>query len=421
MMPPLITVGSSPAVSSRAPIIEVVVVLPCVPAIAIDHLSRISSAEHLGAAHDRQAARPGGDDLGIVGLDRRRDDDDLGGAEIFGVVADRDRDAEPGEPAGIGAVGEIAALHLVAEIVQHLGDAAHADAADPDEMDGADRLRAAISCGALPLPVRRAPGSSTSAARRSARVVAGEARGPAPRRAAKRRRVGEQLGEAVGQHRRAQRRLRDDPAAAGLGKGAGVGGLVVVGRVRVGHQQRRPAGRGQFGDGRGAGAADHQMRPRQPLGHVGEKALDLGGDAERRGIARRRASRSSGRACWLTRKPRAQLGRQRGQRRRHDLAEDPRALAAAEDQQLDRLPRLRAAVYGCRRRRGSPAAPGCRYGRRAPRSAARSAGGLGKAGGDPLDARGASSRLARPSTAFCSWITVGRPSCAAASIVGTEG
>src|SRR5665213_4572760 len=43
MMPPLITVGSSPASSRNAPIIEVGVVLPWVPAMAIDHLSRISS------------------------------------------------------------------------------------------------------------------------------------------------------------------------------------------------------------------------------------------------------------------------------------------------------------------------------------------------------------------------------------------
>ncbi len=44
MMPPLITVGSSPAPSSSAPTSEVVVVLPWVPATAIDHFSRISSA-----------------------------------------------------------------------------------------------------------------------------------------------------------------------------------------------------------------------------------------------------------------------------------------------------------------------------------------------------------------------------------------
>ena len=44
MMPPLMTVGSSSALSSMAAMIEVVVVLPWVPATATDHLRRISSA-----------------------------------------------------------------------------------------------------------------------------------------------------------------------------------------------------------------------------------------------------------------------------------------------------------------------------------------------------------------------------------------
>ncbi len=43
MTPPLMTVGSRPAASSTAATSEVVVVLPCVPAQATDHLSRISS------------------------------------------------------------------------------------------------------------------------------------------------------------------------------------------------------------------------------------------------------------------------------------------------------------------------------------------------------------------------------------------
>ncbi len=36
-------------------------------------------------------------------------------------------------------------------------------------------------------------------------------------------------------------------------------------------------------------------------------------------------------------------------------------------------------------------------------------------------ARGASSLLARPITAFCSWITVGTPLVKAASMAGSEG
>ena len=44
MMPPLITVGSKLPASSIAATIEVVVVLPCVPAMATQLFSRISSA-----------------------------------------------------------------------------------------------------------------------------------------------------------------------------------------------------------------------------------------------------------------------------------------------------------------------------------------------------------------------------------------
>ena len=43
IIPPLITVGSNPAPSSSDAINDVVVVLPCVPPTAIDHLSRINS------------------------------------------------------------------------------------------------------------------------------------------------------------------------------------------------------------------------------------------------------------------------------------------------------------------------------------------------------------------------------------------
>ena len=46
--------------------------------------------QHLGAAHDRQALRARRGQFRIVALDRGRDDDDLGVAEILGGVADDD-------------------------------------------------------------------------------------------------------------------------------------------------------------------------------------------------------------------------------------------------------------------------------------------------------------------------------------------
>src|SRR6266542_2983822 len=52
--PPTTTVGSRPAAPSTAATMEVVVVLPCVPAMAMPYLSRISS-EHLGPRDDGNA------------------------------------------------------------------------------------------------------------------------------------------------------------------------------------------------------------------------------------------------------------------------------------------------------------------------------------------------------------------------------
>ncbi len=66
MMPPLITVGSIPPASSSAAIIEVVVVLPCVPATATVELEPHQLGQHLGAPHHRDAPLIGGLDLGIV-------------------------------------------------------------------------------------------------------------------------------------------------------------------------------------------------------------------------------------------------------------------------------------------------------------------------------------------------------------------
>jgi hypothetical protein len=53
-------------------------------------------------------------------------------------VADRHRDSRLAQSAHIGRLRDVAALHAVPKVVQHLGDAGHADAADADEMDSTD-------------------------------------------------------------------------------------------------------------------------------------------------------------------------------------------------------------------------------------------------------------------------------------------
>src|SRR3546814_5716561 len=57
---------------------------------------------------------------------------------VLGAMPDRHVDAEVAQARHVGALGLVAALHGIAEIVQDLGDPAHADAADADEGDGAD-------------------------------------------------------------------------------------------------------------------------------------------------------------------------------------------------------------------------------------------------------------------------------------------
>ena len=176
-------------------------VLPCVPPMAIDHLSRISSAS-ISARRTTgisRAARGRSSGLSFLTADEttttcaRRDSRPRG----------RSRRSMPSvaQPLHVGAVGDVAALHRVAEIVQHLGDAAHADAADADEMDRADvsgrascrvlswlpragccrRIASARSCGArrdgrAPIarrrPWREPPGCVDQRRRRSRQTVA---------------------------------------------------------------------------------------------------------------------------------------------------------------------------------------------------------------------------------------------------------
>jgi hypothetical protein len=97
--------------------------------------------EHLGAPHDRQALGARRHQFGIVALDRGRHHQHVGAGDVLGLVADVDLDALLAQPVDVGALRGVGTLHGVAEIAQHLGDAAHADAADPDEVNGSDLAR----------------------------------------------------------------------------------------------------------------------------------------------------------------------------------------------------------------------------------------------------------------------------------------
>src|SRR3546814_12185747 len=63
---------------------------------------------------------------------------DLGITEIFFPVPDEDRNAFFAQALNIGAIRLVRPLYAMTEIVQHFGNAAHADPADADEMNKPD-------------------------------------------------------------------------------------------------------------------------------------------------------------------------------------------------------------------------------------------------------------------------------------------
>ena len=146
--------------------------------------------------------------------------------------------------------------------------------------------------------------------------------------------------------------------------------LVVVDRAGQRHQERGAADDGEFGDGAGAGAGDHEMRGGEPVGDVGEERRQLGGDAER-GVGGAHPVEVLGAALLRDPQPGAQRRRQQGDRGGQRVAEHARAEAAAGDQQADRAVR--------RRRRVGRAGQG--GDRRADRVAGHDRGGAGAAAG----------------------------------------
>jgi hypothetical protein len=133
----------------------VVVVLPCVPATA--------TCQHLGSADHRDACLERGGDLGVGAAHGRGSDHHRRIAKVRHIVPDGDPDAAGSQPFDPGPFGHVRALHPVAKVVHHLGNARHADAADADEVDGADvgahALHAASTSG-LGLASRAAPGAA---------------------------------------------------------------------------------------------------------------------------------------------------------------------------------------------------------------------------------------------------------------------
>jgi len=77
----------------------------------------------------------GFDDFGILLSNGGTDDDDFGAGYVLRAVSIEDCGAQAGETLRSGRTLEIRAGDFVAEVQQNLGDTAHADATDTDEMN----------------------------------------------------------------------------------------------------------------------------------------------------------------------------------------------------------------------------------------------------------------------------------------------
>ena len=106
--------------------------------------------QHQRARHDRDALGARGNHFRVVRAHRGRDHHRVGALDVLALVPEGDAAAHRRQAPGRRVGREIRAAHLVAEVHQHLGDAAHAGAADADEMDAMD----------LVLHAPRAPASS---------------------------------------------------------------------------------------------------------------------------------------------------------------------------------------------------------------------------------------------------------------------
>src|ERR1700685_2217168 len=91
-------------------------------------------------------------------------------------MPDRDLHALVAQPLDVGALGLVGALHRIAEVHHHLGDAAHADAADADEMHRPNVRREVLGFSgprrAAPKPSWLPPAAATFSTRSASRSAA---------------------------------------------------------------------------------------------------------------------------------------------------------------------------------------------------------------------------------------------------------
>ena len=204
------------------------------------------SSQHLGATQHRQTGGSRRAQLGVRRPDGGGRHDHRGVAEVGRVVPHHDRDAGLDEAARVPGRLEVRAADVHAELVKHGGDAAHARAADADEVD---RLREIprLVAHRVPRPllvVRMSSTWSVTLCAASGRPSAALAAAMAARRAL----VAEQLGDETRQQPSAELGVVHQERCAGGDHLPRVPALMVGGGVRVRHQDRRLAQSGELGD-----------------------------------------------------------------------------------------------------------------------------------------------------------------------------
>ena len=90
--------------------------------------------QHFGARDHRDLGGARRLHLGVRVLHRRRNHHHVRAGDVRRVMADGHADTKTGEAFGVGVLGAVRTGHTEFEVVQHLGDAAHADTADTDEV-----------------------------------------------------------------------------------------------------------------------------------------------------------------------------------------------------------------------------------------------------------------------------------------------
>ena len=116
----------------------------------------------------------GARDLGVVGLDGAREDDDVRPFDVLGPVSLVDDHAQALETARDVVAAKVGAGDVELERAQDLGEPAHPDPPDPDEMHPADapteHQRTSMSLRRSSAIVRAASGRPRSSARAARRL-----------------------------------------------------------------------------------------------------------------------------------------------------------------------------------------------------------------------------------------------------------